>query len=55
VAFRNVDGRLAVVGHNTGGGTQSIQIGMGTSAMTISVPANAGFTVSWTPGVGSGD
>jgi glucosylceramidase len=55
VAFRNVDGRLAVVGHNTGGGTQSVQVGSGASAMTFSVPANAAFTVSWTPGVGSAD
>jgi len=50
VAFANKDGRLAVVAHNTGKDTLSVQIGSGATAMNVSVPANAAVTVAWTPG-----
>ncbi len=49
VAFQNKDGRLVVIGHNTGRNTLTVQIGSGTSAMNVSVPANAAVTVAWTP------
>jgi len=49
VAFKNKDGRLAVIGHNTGRNTITVQIGSGASAMNVSVPANAAVTVAWTP------
>jgi glucosylceramidase len=53
VAFKNKDGRLAVIGHNTGKNTLVVQIGSGASAMNVSVPANAAVTVAWTPAAGA--
>ena len=51
VAFKNTNGSLAVIGHNTGGSTLTVQVGSGDSAMSVQVPANAGITFAWTPGV----
>jgi glucosylceramidase len=51
VAFQNGDGRIALVAHNTGGSTVAMKVGSGATAMTVSVPANAGVTLTWTPGV----
>jgi glucosylceramidase len=50
VAFRNGDGRLALVAHNTGGTTETVVVGSGPTAMTVSVPSNAAITLTWTPG-----
>jgi glucosylceramidase len=50
VAFKNKDGRLAVIAHNTSRSTMNVQIGSGDSAWNVSVPANAAVTVAWTPG-----
>jgi glucosylceramidase len=49
VAFRNADGRLAVVAHNTGGSALTVQVGSGAAAMSVVLPANAGVTLTWTP------
>jgi glucosylceramidase len=49
VAFKNTDGRLAVIAHNTGSSDMTVQVGTGESAMSVDVPANAGVTFSWTP------
>jgi glucosylceramidase len=52
VAFRNPDGRVAVVAHNTGSAVVTLQVGTGATAMSVLVPANAAVTVVWTPQVG---
>jgi glucosylceramidase len=49
VAFANVDGRIAVVAHNSGSSTMVVRVGTGASAMNVSVPANAGVTFSFAP------
>jgi glucosylceramidase len=49
VAFKNKDGRLVVIGHNTSNKTMTVQVGSGDSAMSTSVPANAAVTFAWTP------
>jgi glucosylceramidase len=49
VAFRNPDGRMALVAHNTGGGTTTLGVIAGGATMTVSVPANAAVTVTWAP------
>jgi len=49
VAFKNGDGRLALIAHNTGASATSVRVGAGASAMTVQVPANAAVTFSWSP------
>jgi glucosylceramidase len=49
VAFKNTDGRLAVIAHNTGSGAMTVRVGSGPSAMSVTLPANAAVTFSWTP------
>ena len=49
VAFRNTNGRLAVVAHNTGSASMNVRVGSGATAMSVAVPANAGVTFSWSP------
>jgi glucosylceramidase len=49
VAFKNTNGRMAVVAHNTGSNTMNVRVGSGASAMNVAVPANAGVTFDWTP------
>jgi glucosylceramidase len=49
VAFKNPNGRMAVVAHNTGSKALTVQVGSGASAMSVSVPANAAVTFSWSP------
>ena len=49
VAFRNTDGRLALIAHNTGKGALTVQVGSGPTAMSLSLPGNAGVTIAWAP------
>jgi glucosylceramidase len=49
VAFKNADGRMAVVAHNTGSSTLTVRVGTGATAMSVPVPANAGVTFAWSP------
>jgi glucosylceramidase len=51
VAFQNTDARVALVAHNTGNSTAAVKVGSGPAAMTVSVPANAAVTLTWTPGL----
>jgi glucosylceramidase len=49
VSFKNLDGRLAFIAHNTGNNTMTVQVGTGATAMSVQLPANAAVTISWTP------
>jgi glucosylceramidase len=49
VAFANTDGTLAFVAHNTGSASMTVQVGAGSQAMAVVVPANAAVTLAWTP------
>ena len=49
VAFRNSDGRLAFIAHNTGSSALTVRVVTGSTAMSVSLPANAGVTIAWTP------
>jgi glucosylceramidase len=47
VAFRNPDGRRALVAHNTGSASATLGVQEGSTLMTVTVPANAAVTVTW--------
>ncbi len=49
VAFRNTDGRLALVAHNTGASALRVRVGSGSTAMSVRLPADAAMTLTWTP------
>jgi glucosylceramidase len=46
VAFRDPDGSVAIVLHNTGGSTAKVVVGSGATALAVSVPANAAVTIT---------
>ncbi len=51
VAFRNADGRLALVAHNTGKTALTVAVtgAGGATTLRVDLPANAAVTLAWTP------
>ncbi len=49
VAFRAPGGAMVIVAHNTGSAAVTLRAGAGMGAMSVTVPANAGVTLTWTP------
>jgi glucosylceramidase len=56
VAWRNADGRKALIVHNPGAAAQSVRVNWGAQSFTYSLPAHTTATFTWagTPSSGSG-
>ena len=47
VAWRNTDGRKALIAHNPGSGAQSVRVNWGSQSFTYTLPAHTTATFTW--------
>lgn len=54
VAYKNADGTIALIAHNSGGSAQTVNINWSGQKVTTSLPAHTSATYVWKAGVGGG-